>query len=223
MSSVAYVAEVMIEGQRGLNVIVNNAGSGSAMPTLDIDIEKGKGGLRGQCLAPYTDRPSLYRPPGQEPQPRRQHQHHRFRTPTALDLASKAVMTLQAEALRFELEPFGVSVVAIMTGIICSNFHANHSGAEIKLPAKSRYSSIADVIAGWATGKPKLPGVTAEAFSEQILDDVVGQGKGGVVWRSPNAGSVKIAKWLMPATMLDNAMWKGQRLEELERNFPEEG
>ncbi|KAI1127995.1 NAD(P)-binding protein [Nemania abortiva] len=225
-SSVADAAKVVIEGQRGLDVLVNNAGSGYAMPILDIDVEKAKELYEANVWGPirtvqaFSD--LLIKSRGRVV--------NISTVGAVLPLpwistysASKAAMTLQAEALRFELEPFGVSVVTIMTGIIDSNFHANDSGAEIKLPAKSRYLSISDTIAGWATGRSKPPGITPEVFSEQILDDVVGKGKAGLIWRGPNAGSVKISKWLMPASMLDNAMRKGQGLEELERNLSKKG
>ncbi|KAI0201314.1 NAD(P)-binding protein [Astrocystis sublimbata] len=219
-SSVADAAKAVIGGQRGLDVLVNNAGSGYAMPILDIDVEKAKEVYETNVWGPirtvqgFSD--LLIKSRGRVV--------NISTVGSVLPLpwistysASKAAMTLQSEALRFELEPFGVSVVTIMAGIIDSNFHANDPGARIKLPARSHYSSISDVIAGWATGRSKPPGITADAFSEQILDDVVGLGKGSVMWRGPNAGSVKIAKWLMPASMLDNAMRKGQGLEDLKR------
>ncbi|KAI0879530.1 NAD(P)-binding protein [Hypoxylon argillaceum] len=220
--SVTEAAKVVSESGHGLDVLVNNAGVGYAMPILDLDIDKAKTVYEANVWGPirtvqaFSD--LLIKSRGRVV--------NISTVGAVLNLpwistysASKAALTLQSEALRFELAPFGVSVLTIMSGIINTNFHNNDPGATIQLPASSRYSSIQNIITGWANGKSKPDGISAEGFAEHILDDVVNSGKSGLAWKGPNAGSVKFAKWLMPASMIDSTLKKGQGLEELAKNF----
>lgn len=94
-----------------------------------------------------------------------------------------------SETLRLELGPLGVSVVTIMAGTVNSHFHDNDD--ELQLPPNSLYVGIKDTINGWATGELKPKGTSAENFAQTILDDIVGSGKGGLVWKGPNAGAIK--------------------------------
>jgi len=52
---------------------------------------------------------------------------------------------------------------------------------------------IEKAIAGWASGESKPKGMPAEKFGPTIVDDIVGDGTAGLVWRGPNAGAIK---WL---------------------------
>ncbi|KAI1330304.1 NAD(P)-binding protein [Xylariaceae sp. FL0255] len=217
--SVAAAAAVVKDGGRGLDVLVNNAGAGYAMPILDIDIDKAQklhdtnlwgtvrmvqafAGLliesRGRVINMSTIGAILNMP--------------WISTYTS----SKAALTLLSETLRLELAPFGISVVTIMGGILESHFHDNDP---FKLPPNSRYAKIEDTIAGWASGKSKPEGMTAERFSEVVLKDIVDDGQNGVVWRGPNAGSARIASRLMPTSLMDYSLRQGQGLAELEESI----
>lgn len=82
-----------------------------------------------------------------------------------------------------------------MTGVVDSKFHANDS--DFKLPPGSRYTSIEGIIATWASGEAKPKGGSAEQFAESVVEDIVGSGKGGVVYRGAHSGSVKfMVNWL---------------------------
>ncbi|KAI0449791.1 NAD(P)-binding protein [Xylaria acuta] len=220
--SVTEAAKIVNESEHGLDVLVNNAGSGYAMPILDIDIDKAKEVYEANVWGPvrtiqaFSD--MLIKSRGRVV--------NVSTVGAVLNIpwistysSSKAAFTLQSEALRLELSPFDVSVLTIMGGIVTSNFHTNDSGAGFKLPSNSRYTSIQNIIAGWTTGRSKPTAMTAERFSEHILEDVVGEGKSGVVWKGPHAGSVKFAKWFMPSSFVDSSVSRGQGLEELERNL----
>ncbi|KAK7955734.1 oxidoreductase [Apiospora aurea] len=96
--------------------------------------------------------------------------------------------------MRLELEPFGVTVVTLMPGAIDTHLHDNKPS--FRMPEKSRYAAIKDLIAGWANGKLKPPGIAAEPFVESIIGDIVGPGQGGVFWPGPYAGTIKfLAGW----------------------------
>lgn len=104
---------------------------------------------------------------------------------------SKAALNTLSETLRLELAPFGVSVIAILPGVIDSKLHANNA-ANFDLPTTSRYAAIKETIAGWATGDavPK-DGISAEKFAQLVLDDVIGTAKGGLVSRGPYAALLR--------------------------------
>lgn len=117
---------------------------------------------------------------------------------TAAYSSSKAALCNLSETLRLELSPFGVSVVTIMTGVVTTQFHENDA---FSLPQTSRYAVIKEIISSWANGKAKPKGCSAEQFAESLLEDIVGKGKGGVVWKGPHAGAIKaMVKWL-PASL----------------------
>ncbi|KAK8043118.1 oxidoreductase- short-chain dehydrogenase/reductase family [Apiospora phragmitis] len=97
--------------------------------------------------------------------------------------------------MRLELEPFDVTVVTIIAGTVNTHFHDNEP--RFLLPEGSRYAAIQDIIAGWARGKLKPPGCSAEQFVEAIVGDIVGPWKGGILWRGPYSGSIKfMSEWV---------------------------
>ncbi|KAI0490293.1 NAD(P)-binding protein [Xylaria cf. heliscus] len=223
--SVAEAARIVNESGHGLDLLVNNAGIGYAMPILDTDLDKAREVYETNVWGPirtvqaFSD--LLIKSRGRIV--------NISTIGAVLNIpwistysSSKAALTLQSEVLRLELSPFSVSVMTIMGGIITSKFHVNDSGTDFKLPEGSRYESIQNVIGGWATGKSKPIGMTAEVFAEHILEDVVSSKESGVVWRGPNAGSAKFAKWLMPTSFIDSSVSKGQGLEELERTLSDQ-
>ena len=114
--------------------------------------------------------------------------------------SSKAALNNISESLRLELSPFGVSIVTILAGLIETHFHSGNM--YFKLRPDSLYAPIKEIIEGWANGKSKPKGQSAEDFAASIAVDILGQGKGGMVWKGPNAGSVKWATKFFPASLI---------------------
>lgn len=213
--SIAEAADAVKKSGRGLDILINNAGGGYAMPILDIDVDKAKDlyelnvwaqirmiqGFADQiierrgrivnistCAVPmHTPWISTY-------------------------VSSKAAFTSYSETLRLELAPFGVDVMTVMTGTVDSLFHVNDP---FKLPEGSRYALIEEKIAGWASGELKPKGIPNEKFAELIVGDVTTDGKSGLIWKGPNAGSLAaMSKWA-PQSLCDAAMSYNQGLKEL--------
>lgn len=114
---------------------------------------------------------------------------------TAVYASSKAALTSLSETLRHELSPFGVSVVCLQVGGVDTNFDARTT--EFSLPPNSYYTAIKDDIAGWATGSIKPKGQSGESFAEAVMDDILGEGRNGVVFRGKFASSVRVlVDWL---------------------------
>ncbi|KAI0172926.1 NAD(P)-binding protein [Hypoxylon sp. FL1284] len=218
--SVTEAARLVAESGRGLDVLVNNAGAGYGMPILDMDVEKARriydtnvwGPVR--CVQAFSD--LLIKSRG------------RIVNISTIGAvfhmpwistysSSKAALTSISESLRRELSPFGVTVVTVMAGIINSHFHDNDIGT--KLPEGSRYTDIEDTIGGWVSGKSKPQGMSADQFAAHLVPDIIGNSKGGLVWKGPNAGSAKLATQWFPSSLLDSAIEKDQGLDKLTGKF----
>ncbi|KAF7714214.1 Short-chain dehydrogenase/reductase (SDR) family protein [Penicillium ucsense] len=218
MPSVSAAARVVAKSGHGLDVLVNNAGAGYATPILDIDVEKAQQlydtnvwgcvrtiqafadlliASRGRIVNVSSIGGTVHMPW------------------ISAYASSKSALTTISETLRMELSPFGVSVVTIMGGVISSNFDANN--ADFCLPPDSRYHDIEDIIAGWATGKVKPQGSTAAEFAESCVGDILGQGKGGLVWRGANAGAVRFLVGWLPKMVVDLVVYQNQGLRELSK------
>lgn len=119
---------------------------------------------------------------------------------TAPYSSSKAALNNISEILQLELSPFGVSVITILAGLLETQFHSGD--IQFNLSRDSLYAPIEEIIEGWANGKSKPKGQSAEDFAASISGDILGQGKGGMVWKGPNAGSVKWAASFFPASLM---------------------
>lgn len=205
---------VKFVSDRGLDVLVNNAGAGYATPILDVDIERAQklydtnlwGPLRtiqafSKLLIASRGRVVNISTCGAV-----------VNTPwIGIYSSSKAALTNLSETLRLELAPMGVSVAAIMVGTIDSHFHQNDP---FHLPPTSLYIPIEKSIAGWASGELKPKGIPADKFAETLVHDIVGT-KAGLIWKGPNAGSIKLLSHFAPQSLADAAMSYTQGLKEL--------
>lgn len=213
--SIAAAAASVAASGRGLDVLVNNAGGGYAMPILDIDIDRAKDlydlnvwaqiaviqafsaqliARRGRIVNISTCAVPMHTPwicgrPRLTTLIVQSSDHC-----TATYVSSKAAFTSFSETLRLELAPFGVQVGTIMVGTVDSLFHVNDP---FTLPPDSRYAPIEKTIAGWASGELKPKGIPNDKFAELIVDDVTGDSnRTGLIWKGPNAGSLAaMSKW----------------------------
>lgn len=85
-----------------------------------------------------------------------------------------------------------------MVGTIDSHFHDNDP---FHLPSDSLYKPIEKQIAGWASGELKPKGIQAAKFAETIVDDIVGKGTAGLIWKGPNSGGIKILSQFAPQSL----------------------
>ncbi|KAI3327509.1 dehydrogenase with different specificitie [Ustulina deusta] len=194
--SVAQAAQAVAASGRGLDILLNNAGAGYAMPVLDIDISKAQrlydvnvwGPIRtvqgfANLLIASHGRIVNISTVGAV-----------INTPWISTYASsKAALTNYSETMRLELAPLGVTVVTLMIGAVDSHFHDNEP--DFALPSVSRYAPIEEIIAGWANGSAKPKGCSADQLAESLVDNII-NGKTAVAYKGPHAGSMKfISKW----------------------------
>ncbi|KAM0335287.1 hypothetical protein ACHAQA_000332 [Verticillium albo-atrum] len=212
--SLADAVQAVAESGRQLDVLVNNAGGGYAMPVLDIDIDQAKAlyetnvwgpirviqGFSAQLIASRGRVVNLNTCGIAISVPW-----------ISTYISSKAALAMYSETLRMELAPFGVDVLTIMVGTVKSRFHVNDPFA---LPAGSLYAPIEEIIAGWANGVSTPKGISTEEFASMVARDVV-ESSTGVIWKGPNAGTMRtLAKWA-PQSVLDAGMRQGQGFHEL--------
>ncbi|GKZ67774.1 hypothetical protein AnigIFM50267_002326 [Aspergillus niger] len=214
--SVAAAVKAVEQHGTGLDILINNAGSGYTMPLLDVDLAQAQqvyetniwGPLRLiQALAPLLisrgGRVVNISSVGAV-------------VPTpwiGIYSSSKSALSNLSETLRLELAPLGVSVATLMIGTVTTPFHANEP--RFTLPPNSRYAAIAETIARWASGEASPKGCSAQELADLILPDVLGTTGHGMFWRGPNSGAVKfVAQWV-PGWLADRMMSAGQGLDEL--------
>ncbi|KAK2605936.1 hypothetical protein QQS21_003662 [Conoideocrella luteorostrata] len=201
---------------RTLDVVVNNAGVGYAMPVLDVDIDRCRQVYKTNVWGPVRVIKAFA--------PLLIASHGRFVNISTVGsilncpwiatyTSSKAALTAISDTLRLELQPLGVEVVTIQVGIVDSFFHDNDT--KFILPKDSIYSSISSIIAGWASGASKPKGISAVAFAEQIVDQIVGHGKTGIVFRGPTSRYLDYIHRYLPQYFTDVLMSYNQGLKEL--------
>ncbi|KAK2611715.1 hypothetical protein N8I77_005039 [Diaporthe amygdali] len=215
-SSVTAAAKVVADSGHGLDVLVNNAGAGYASPIIEMDIEEAKQtydtNVWGTIRTTQAFAGLLMKSSGRIV--------NVSTVGSVLNMpwisvysSSKAALNNISESLRLELSPFGVSVVTILAGLLETHFHAGDM--QFKLRPDSLYAPIEEIIEGWASGRSKPKGQSAEDFAASINGDILGQGNGGLVWKGPNAGSIKWASKFFPASLMDSSLSQGQGLKEL--------
>ena len=109
--------------------------------------------------------------------------------------ATKAANELWSETLRIEMDPLGVRVLTVMTGVVATRILTNSPVP--KLPDGSFYKTAEEKLVERAAGATlgNMP-VPAERFAEEIVGDVIA-GRSGRIWRGGLSGTVKwLHAWL---------------------------
>lgn len=102
--------------------------------------------------------------------------------------------------MRLELAPLGISVLTVMTGIVQTHF-AQNVGI-LDLPSNSRYMAIRDIINHPPTIASSSGASTIEELAKSLMDDIVVNESGGIVWKGYKAGSAWLLSKLMPSFIL---------------------
>ncbi|RAK99590.1 SDR family oxidoreductase [Aspergillus ibericus CBS 121593] len=214
--SIAAAVRAIEQHGAGLDMLINNAGTGYTMPLLDVDL--------GQARQVYET--NIWGPLGltQALAPLLIARGGRVVNISSVGAAvptpwigiyssSKSALTNLSETLRLELAPLGVSVATLMIGTVMTPFHANEP--TFTLPPVSRYTAITETISRWASGEASPKGCPAEDIVKLILPDVLGQSGHGMFWRGPNSAAIKFISQWMPQWLADRMMSMGQGLDEL--------
>ncbi|KAK1751074.1 NAD(P)-binding protein [Echria macrotheca] len=209
-SIAAAVSEVTTLTGGTLDILINNAGGGYSMPVLDIDLSK-LASLFQLNVYPLITVTKAFLPLLQKSPSPIVVNHTSVAAFLTIPFsgaysASKAAALCLTEALRLELAPFGVKVVALMTASVKSTFWENNPGEE--LPDDSIFASVARETVEYAmTGKPhrERGGMDADKWAAGVVRELAGRKPAHWVWGGQSAGLVRVAA-LLPVGTMDGAV-----------------
>ncbi|TLS30007.1 hypothetical protein PpBr36_02676 [Pyricularia pennisetigena] len=194
---------------RGLDVLVNNAGAVQTMPLLDVDLAKARQlydvNVWGLLAVAQGFADLLIKAGG-----------------VLLNVASiaacvtqswqgiynssKAAVTMLSETLRLEMAPLGVRVITAMVGVVGTKIFVN--SGEFVLPPGSRYKSVEKEIGKQSRGEELFGHMDTKTVAKRLLGDVTA-GRSGMVWRGGLATTTGYLSWLLPTWLLD---WAGNSM-----------
>jgi NAD(P)-dependent dehydrogenase (short-subunit alcohol dehydrogenase family) len=203
------VASILASLQR-IDVLVNNAGFGLMGPTLDIPEEELMSQFRTNVIGPQTMTrlvaPSM-RKNGGGLIVNIGSISGLVTTPFAgAYCASKAALHAFSDALRVELEPFGIRVITVQPGGIVSNFGgASAKLAERILKEDSWYAPLREQIQARASIS-QVGAMKSEMFASKIVDILESPTPPPIVRLGKRSFSLPLIKWTFRTSLFDTVM-----------------
>lgn len=145
--------------------------------------------------------------------------------------ASKAALSLFTDTLRLELQPFDIKVVDLKTAGVQSRFFDNVknsalTGTAPALPESSPYAPGKDLIEKFMRDGPPATCLDADIWATAIVKDLSkGEGKRAPdqIWRGAGAFSAWFAAAAVPVGWLDGTIKKYSGLDIVEKKIRQEG
>ena len=109
--------------------------------------------------------------------------------------ASKAAIVNLGETMRLELDPLGVRVITVVTGIIETKLHENEKLTE--LPSTSYYAPLGQWLKERKAGTNRPAGMEVEEYAKLMVNKVE-SGKNGKIFVGPLTPLFVYMKWWMP-------------------------
>ena len=199
-----------------LDMLINNAGAGYAMPVLDIDMDEARKifDLNVWSLVTVSKAfiPLLLKTPKSKIVNNISVVAYTAPPVQGVYNASKAAANSITENLRLELKPFGIQVIALITGGVNSNIESNSEKG--KLPEDSIYR----VVPG---GLKRMNGADFEAmdadtWASQVVGDLSKENPPHQVWRGSHARLVRLGS-LLPIGTFDNKLLSLSGFDEVEK------
>ena len=190
-----------------LDILVNNAGGGLIMSISDLDIAQARNLFELNVWAPIAATqaflPLLLKSTGMVVN--NTSVSSRMGMPfQGTYSASKAALAMFSDALRLEMQPFGVTVVDLKTAAVQSNFFENHQKLigsslpedSIYAPAKAAAERVLSGESMSGTGMP------SPMWADQVVKDLLKNKPSPKIWRGSQAMLSWLGTWL-PFGMLD--------------------
>lgn len=208
-----------------LDLLINNAGAGYNMPVVDVDIEEARKvfDLNVFSLIGVTRAflPMLMKSKDARVVNNISIAAHVGLPITGMYSSSKAAANMMTETLRLELAPFGIRVIALMTGSVQSNFSNNipsrKSEAKTELPEASIYRVVPGGLKMMTDPEPLVmkDAMDARTWAGQVVDDLSKSNPPHQIWRGANVNVARLACHF-PVGMFDKQLKQTARLDELE-------
>ena len=200
----------ILSSEKRIDTLVNNAGFGLIGPALDISEEELIAQLQTNVIGPHTMTrlvaPSM-RTNGGGTIVNIGSISGLVTTPFAgAYCASKAAFHALSEALRMELEPFGIHVVTVQPGGIASNFGiASGKTAGRILKEDSWYAPLRKQIQERA-GISQIGAMGSEEFARKLVDVLDSPKPPAVIRFGKRSFSLPFIKWALHTSLFDAVM-----------------
>ncbi|RDW67580.1 hypothetical protein BP6252_08976 [Coleophoma cylindrospora] len=131
--------------------------------------------------------------------------------------ASKAAMAQFSSVMRLELQPFGITVIDLKTGVVRSTFIKNTVAQYTELPKGSIYDPAREVVEkalkqeGFSDS-----GMPSDQWAKLIVQDVLKKNPPPLIWRGEQATLARIGS-ILPYGMLDGTTKKLTGLDIVEQ------
>jgi 1-acylglycerone phosphate reductase len=222
---IAAVVDAVKEKTGGkLDILINNSGRNHFSPALDINIEEAKRifdiNFWGALAVLQAFTPLVIKARGSVVNITSVSGHvnvpfmglflHPPSCPTScvnflaagLYAASKRSLEIVAETLRLEVEPFGVTVLSVVTGAVKTNGQTYFE--DWKLPEGSLYKPIENIIAERTRGNDGVKRMPLMEYANKVAANII-RGASGKIWYGTSAGGVKFGENFMPQSLMVNA------------------
>ncbi|KAL8841191.1 MAG: hypothetical protein Q9170_001045 [Blastenia crenularia] len=132
--------------------------------------------------------------------------------------SSKAALAMLSDCLRLELQPFGIVVVDLRTGVVKTNLIKNlNQSHQSSLPNGSIYEPAKEAVEKALRQEGfENQGMPAEKWAKLVVQDLLRQKPPSVIWRGESAWLTRIAT-VLPFGMLDGMVKKLTGLDVVER------
>jgi 1-acylglycerone phosphate reductase len=200
-------------GQKGLDILINNAGHGGPSPLVDADLNEGRKMFEvnfwGVLAMIQAFTPILVKSQGAIVNI--SSIGAKTHTPwLGLYSCSKAAVSMASDTLRLEMKPLGVRVINAMVGMVETNFGDNL--VDVILPNDSFYKPVEVDINNTPGGKGQNMAknkMKVDVFASQLVGDILA-GKRGHIWRGGMSTISRIClailpTWLMVSTLVANS------------------
>ncbi|CAF9932449.1 MAG: hypothetical protein GOMPHAMPRED_006579 [Gomphillus americanus] len=204
-----------------LDILVNNAGANTPMPVNDLDIDKAKEtfdlNVFSQIKVSQVFLPLLVKSRGMIVN------QTSLAAATAIPFqsiynSSKAAMAMVTDTMRLELQPFGVRVIELRTGVIRTSFIQNMKNAQdLRLPTGSIYAPAREVVEKAMRQEGfEGQGMEAASWAKAVVGDLVRKNPPHIIWRGESVWMVWLMSFL-PHGTFDRILKRVARLDMVEK------
>ncbi|KAL9014515.1 MAG: hypothetical protein Q9180_008942 [Flavoplaca navasiana] len=132
--------------------------------------------------------------------------------------SSKAALAMLSDSLRLELEPFGIVVVDLRTGVVKTNLIKNlNQSKQPALPKGSIYEPAREAVEKALRQEGfENQGMPADKWAKSVVQDLLKQRPPSVIWKGESAWLTRIAT-MLPFGMFDSMVKKLTGLDLVEQ------
>ncbi|KAI1393520.1 NAD(P)-binding protein [Hypoxylon trugodes] len=204
-----------------LDILVNNAGKQFLMPAVDVNIAEAKKlydlNIWAHLAMIQAFLPLLLKSPNAMIVNQTSVGASAALPFQSIYTSSKAAMAMLSNTLRLELQPFGVKVVDLRTGIVKTNLIKNlQDKSDNMLPKDSIYQPAKEVVEKALRQEGfESQGLSAEQWAEAVVRDLQKTNPPPVIWRGESALLTRVST-VLPFGMFDGFIKKLAGLDVVE-------